>query len=1169
MNLPPCATFPRERGAALILVLAFVVLLTGLVVAYFSRTVTDRSVSQGSFNQSKGGQMAATATDLIIGELRQEIANGSTSPAPIVGSSTLYTPTNSANMVPRTSGTPRPGETPIPNLIRRSVAGDTIAPPGVPSRASSFSSAPSPAATKKGDITLARWNSHYLIPQAAAAGNAADPVDSFVAPDWVFLTGSGPTVLTSPSPSVVGRYAYAIYDEGLLDINVAGSPSNTQLAQIGRKGSLAFADLTTSPAPLIPAGAVNNLVGWRNYASISAQASPNPGNTPSGSFGSYTFSSASATDYFNFARTRTDGFLTVNSRSYPSPAPPSTQPRTDQIFFSRQELIKYAKSSAGFAVNALPYLTHFSREAEANTPQWSPAVPDPVNPPVNPNFQTLRVTGPFIRNDGVSQATVGEPLVNKRFSLQRLNWLTYKGPSALRASTDADMTILTATYGVALSFLQQGTAANILKYFGLAWDSTNERWNYVGHSGGSALVGSIATLGTFTATREPDFFELLQAGIINSSLGDSSGNPPQAPTPTPTATATPSGTATPVPTATPTPTPIVTPTPAAALPIVHQTSRLLQLMTIGANLVAQARTDSYPVRIAFNDGTIPMEAVGASRLPYVNSLAACAVGATQTAGGLHWMLIPNLWNPFRNNWDLTETTTSTPLYPRPPVRIRLDGTVSFGMATASASMKSGSTVLSNVTVFQLGSVTVANQTLLLTTGDTTHGRDGFRDANRLRTGDITTTATSYTTTNSPTTFAEWDSLTISGMSGTERFVVYRFSLAGSNIPAAAFLTSQNPVLVLNPGFRLVLEYQSANGTWYPYSFLQGNTASTTWIGNTTPTAQNLNLVTDYSTYGKVGTVPTIVNSGTSTATPWAMATLNGSPMFAKADPRSIRYNSQLGVISLPAAATAPTPSAGVIGSIWPNAYGTVPTMSPDLHPAVYSQVWGDNAAAASNPYSEVSTNGDTVRPIVMNRPFRSVGEMAYAFRDQPFKTLDFSSATSPDAGLLDLFSVNEYNDLSGSRAGVVNLNGRQGASLAAVLSRTIVAEGIAGAAAPSPSPLPSASAGVAGNSLAALAASSPVVNRAGLATLIAGETGLGFSTPKTQRDSIARALGEVVQTRTWNLMIDVIAQSGRYPPGTPDLAKFYVEGEQRYWVHVAIDRFTGKVVDRQIEVVKE
>jgi hypothetical protein len=52
-------------------------------------------------------------------------------------------------------------------------------------------------------------------------------------------------------------------------------------------------------------------------------------------------------------------------------------------------------------------------------------------------------------------------------------------------------------------------------------------------------------------------------------------------------------------------------------------------------------------------------------------------------------------------------------------------------------------------------------------------------------------------------------------------------------------------------------------------------------------------------------------------------------------------------------------------------------------------------------------------------------------------------------------------------------------------------------------------------------------------------------------------------------MIDVIAQSGRSPPNASSLTGFLVESERHYWVHVAIDRFTGLVVDKQIEVVNE
>jgi len=49
----------------------------------------------------------------------------------------------------------------------------------------------------------------------------------------------------------------------------------------------------------------------------------------------------------------------------------------------------------------------------------------------------------------------------------------------------------------------------------------------------------------------------------------------------------------------------------------------------------------------------------------------------------------------------------------------------------------------------------------------------------------------------------------------------------------------------------------------------------------------------------------------------------------------------------------------------------------------------------------------------------------------------------------------------------------------------------------------------------------------------------------------------------------LIAQSGRYAPGETDLKSFVVEGEQRYWVHVAIDRLTGEVIAKQIEAVNE
>ena len=107
------------------------------------------------------------------------------------------------------------------------------------------------------------------------------------------------------------------------------------------------------------------------------------------------------------------------------------------------------------------------------------------------------------------------------------------------------------------------------------------------------------------------------------------------------------------------------------------------------------------------------------------------------------------------------------------------------------------------------------------------------------------------------------------------------------------------------------------------------------------------------------------------------------------------------------------------------------------------------------------------------------------------------------------------------------------------------------------------------NIVTALVALQPMVRKTDLLTGLANNatvTGLGT---KEARESVIRAFSDAGQTRTWNLMIDVVAQSGRYPINASTLAGFLVEGEQHYWVHVAIDRLTGQVIDKQIEVVNE
>jgi hypothetical protein len=190
-----------SKGAALIIVLALVVLATALGLAYFSHTTTDRQLAQSSYHDTSVDLLARSALDTTVSDLKQEIANNPT--------------VNPSNIQPARYPAGIPNDN--PNLIRYSSRNDAR------SRASNIIST---AASANGrSISLARWNSHYLIPPASATGTDSTPVASFVAPDWVLLTAQGPN--TAPPPNaVIGRYAFAVYDEGgLITMNLGGFPT--------------------------------------------------------------------------------------------------------------------------------------------------------------------------------------------------------------------------------------------------------------------------------------------------------------------------------------------------------------------------------------------------------------------------------------------------------------------------------------------------------------------------------------------------------------------------------------------------------------------------------------------------------------------------------------------------------------------------------------------------------------------------------------------------------------------------------------------------------------------------------------------------------------------------------------------------------------------------------
>src|SRR5262249_38512653 len=204
----------------------------------------------------------------------------------------------------------------------------------------------------------------------------------FTPPDWVFVAPDtnntnldARKVITSPDPLVIGRYAYAIYDlGGLMDMNVAGYPTNTTTIQSGRKGSLAYADLTalgSNPFFNPTSGGqaiyeVDRLVGWRNYATTNQSGTSNnnfPDVQPSSQAFARNFQSngTAATSYFTGIVTNTNGFLSPNPN-----APPASNGLTDQVFVGRKQLIGYQQTqntnngnpianTTQFDVNALQY----------------------------------------------------------------------------------------------------------------------------------------------------------------------------------------------------------------------------------------------------------------------------------------------------------------------------------------------------------------------------------------------------------------------------------------------------------------------------------------------------------------------------------------------------------------------------------------------------------------------------------------------------------------------------------------------------------------------------------------------------------------------------------------------------------------------------------------------
>jgi hypothetical protein len=505
----PLRSRSSNKAAALIIVLALVVLVAGLALAYLSRTTTERQLAHSSYNDTSAALLARSALDIVVGDFKQEIVNGSISPAPTVSASPsatiAYIPSSAANVVAQRNVSAS-GANAVPNLIRISLRGDPTASPAIGSRASAVNSTSDPSANGR-FISTTRWNKHCLIPPATAATfdnpipvspspyptpiSGQTPV-SWDPPDWVIVTRAGPIRFDSWDATLadssvtntnyaIGRYAYAVFDEGgLLDMNTVGFPTPAPtpiielIQDIGRKGVPAWDDVTAIVPTPTPTGTpvMKEIVAFRNYATLQQSNVSNLNfsltNAGIGSFINYVLGGGINQPHVG---TSTD-YGTVNPIL-------ASDGRTDQSFTTRAELINYLKTlgsvAGGISVNALQYMGTFSREQNKPTLPLTPAS-----------------VWPFTR-----------VILPQRFYLGNLNWV-------VNPPTDA---------------------AKIRTYCGLQFASVDGtspcdsqvRWKYVGQGTNTIPLLAIPAFPSDLTTL--DFFQYINYALFGVTTADSTNIP--------------------------------------------------------------------------------------------------------------------------------------------------------------------------------------------------------------------------------------------------------------------------------------------------------------------------------------------------------------------------------------------------------------------------------------------------------------------------------------------------------------------------------------------------------------------------------------------------------------------------------------------------------------------
>jgi hypothetical protein len=1265
----------HKRGAALIVVLAMVALLTPLIVAFFAHSLKQQRISANHASFARVDLLARGAVSVIQADLKQEIAALSSGTGIVSGgtTTTLYWPGansrfgayHSADGVAPSRESLRDltvSVTELPNLVAMSSASHPLWPGGEVRAAPALTSA---ASLNGRSVTPAAWNKPLLLPKADETSPDLTPqnLDERRAPAWILVSRAGDNPsgwseglrVVGGGAEVLGRYAFMIYNEGgLLDANVAGGPavsvSGSQRALWSRKGSAVFADLTQIG---LQQKDINQLAGWRNYATAA----------PGGQFPDYIFDSGATERFFNHAIGQTTRFMTVSGTLRGG--------HSDRMFSSRQQLIKFftgatvADGDKTRLQNALQYLGTFSRSL--NRPSYWPHPDRPVvqGPQAigdssagdylgggnsayrndnlyNPPFPTQRMTAGGVRNDG-SKFAPGEPLVGRRFALSRLLWLTYKGPSSgVSANDELFREYVRAGMPEAEveRLRQAGTPDNIRKYFGLEWvpDATAGYAGYWKYDHGITervtvtvnyrpATKTLTVIGTpdkvLAANREPDFFELLKMAVTVGSMAKARVKMSQDDN---------------------------------DMGMTLRDSTVdFQIFQLGVNIMDGANPTQYPacVKLDYADGGNYLRAFyGATDLPglygvtkavFVSELAdppppadaaPVAVSGTLKPGKVALLAVPSVWNPYAAGGAapairparLRVSIASTGLFennPAPqPVTIgvhhaNFPATKVKTQAKQQVFWSRANTGL----VFANSSVLYREPTVLC--------RPGFPSGSGLRldAGNLMLeeAADGYPEAGSP-----------------HRFIGFKIGRYDQRWPDGGKIYTVNHMSDFSCGADGVvvrLEYETPSG-WAPYqeSFFRIQTGyfqvplnpdgtenaptflrprgSSLWDRMGYSAAPNLSTKVENSIITYVGHYfcdPRASRFG-------APKTWPAPGFFGDEDDMTVYSRRPDGRRDVSVCATSGVGGLDrsennqgwryqtgkyFAGGVSQNLQGpgknpayNSPTQTHYADPdgvtrrAMGGWVNQPEPSSASGLPMATPSAADS-RPILPHRPYRTVAELGAVFRGTPWKNLDFSFPESGDSALLDVFCVSDDRRPDALEAGRVDLNTRQPRVLAALLAGAYRDEFTADRE--SQNLTASEAERVADRLVARTTARRPLLNLADLvgyydpSVTVSGsknnfekydgftaDLGLdtysgGAASPSNLiqrfREASIRALADAGQVGTWNLLIDVIAQTGRYPAAANGLDDFMVEGECRYWVHVAIDRLTGQIIDRQIERV--